>query len=84
MWIVVAPDHSPWGLCQNRFVRSAHLMRRCNCALLRPRSQEIWRKPCWRLSQIPTCASLAAVDIKKMGRELLEANKDYLPAFVGN
>ncbi len=32
----------------------------------------------------PTCASLAAVDIKKMGRELLEANKDYLPAFVGN
>lgn len=32
----------------------------------------------------PACASLAAADVKQMGRELLEANKDYLPQFFGS
>lgn len=29
----------------------------------------------------PVCATLTASDVKKMGRELLEANKQYLPQF---
>ena len=32
----------------------------------------------------PVCAGLTASDVKKMGQELLEAHRQYLPQFFGD